>query len=317
MAMLFTDAKAPGNPIIYANDSFLKLTGYDRNEALGQSFNSLLEQRVDPEVAEKIKAEFGRSEKHDNNIDIDYKRKDGSTLFVSVFISPVWNESGDIVQHFVSFMDITRHKEAQDKSRMFIDELNHRVKNTLATVQSIVWQAFKRSSDTQLIRESIDSRLFALSRSHNLLTREQWDGAGLRDLVTEVLEPFGVVGGRAERFVIAGPNVRVPPKAALALGIAFNELATNALKYGALSNEAGCVLIEWAVAPMPAGNRLIMRWCEKDGPPVAPPSHKGFGSQVIERGLGHELEGIVHLDYPVDGAVCTIDIPAPEGAHVG
>ncbi len=317
MAMLFTDAKAPGDPIVYANDSFLKLTGYDRNEALGESFNSLLEQRVDPEVLEKIKAEFESIGKHDNNIDIDYNRKDGSTLFVSVFISPVWDESGEIVQHFVSFMDITKHKEAQNKSRMFIDELNHRVKNTLATVQSIVWQAFKRSSDTQVVREAIDSRLFALSRSHDLLTREQWDGSGLRDLLNEVLEPFGVVGGRAERFVIAGQNVRIPPKAALAFGIAFNELATNALKYGALSNEAGCVLIEWAVVPMPAGNRLIIRWQEKNGPPVAPPSHKGFGSQVIERGLGHELEGTVRLDYPEEGAVCTIDIPAPEGAHAG
>ncbi|MFJ7311825.1 HWE histidine kinase domain-containing protein [Pseudomonas sp. NPDC098747] len=316
MAMLFTDAKAPGDPIVYANDSFLKLTGYDRNEVLGQSFNSLLEQRVDPEVIEKIKSEFEKCENHDNNLDIDYNRKDGSALFVSVFISPVWDESGEIVQHFVSFMDITKHKEAQNKSKMFIDELNHRVKNTLATVQAIVWQSFKKSSDTQIVRESIDSRLFALSRSHDLLTREHWNGVSFRDLVNEVLEPFGVAGDGAARFIIAGRNVRISPQTALALGVALNELATNALKYGALSNEAGCVLIEWAVAPMPAGNRLIIRWQEKDGPTVAPPSRKGFGSQVIERGLCHELAGTVHLDFPEAGAVCMIDIPAPERAHV-
>ncbi len=220
------------------------------------------------------------------------------------------------MQHFVSFIDITKHKEAQDKSKMFIDELNHRVKNTLATVQAIVWQSFKKSSDTQIVRESIDSRLFALSRSHDLLTREHWNGVSFRDLVNEVLEPFRVAGDGAARFVIAGRNVRISPQTALALGVALNELATNALKYGALSNEAGCVLIEWAVAPMPAGNRLIIRWQEKDGPTVAPPSRKGFGSQVIERGLCHELAGTVHLDFPEEGAVCTINIPAPDRAHV-
>ena len=99
------------------------------------------------------------------------------------------------------------------------------------------------------------------------------------------MEPFGVANGRAERFLITGENIRFPPKAALALGIAFHELATNAVKYGAFSNEAGSILIAWTIEPRPEGNRLILRWQEKDGPPVTPPSRKGFGSRVIERGL--------------------------------
>jgi two-component sensor histidine kinase len=97
----------------------------------------------------------------------------------------------------------------------------------------------------------------------------------------------------------------------LALGIAFHELATNAVKYGAFSNEAGSILIAWTIEPKPEGNRLILQWEEKDGPPVTPPSRKGFGSRVIERGLGHELQGTVNLDYRADGVVCTINIPAP------
>jgi two-component sensor histidine kinase len=183
---------------------------------------------------------------------------------------------------------------------MLIDELNHRVKNTLSTVQSIVWQAFRTPSDIAVTRESIEGRLFALSRSHDLLARENWESAGLVDIVNEALDPFGVANGRTERFVIAGTNIRLPPKATLALGIALHELATNAVKYGAFQ-----------------GDRLFLHWQEKGGPSVSPPSRKGFGSQVIERGLGHELQGSGHLDYQADGVVCTINLPAPRGARDG
>ena len=195
----------------------------------------------------------------DSGSEIRYRRKDGSEFWAGLFISPVRDESGDIVQHFASFVDLTKHKEEQAQSRMLIDELNHRVKNTLSTVQSIVWQALRTASDPEVIRKSIESRLFALSRSHDLLTRENWESAGLLDLVNEALEPFGVADGRAERFVITGENIRFPPKAALALGIAFHELATNAVKYGAFSNEAGSILIAWTIEPTPEGDRLILQ----------------------------------------------------------
>ncbi len=103
----------------------------------------------------------------------------------------------------------------------------------------------------------------------------------------------------------------------LALGIALHELATNAVKYGAFSNESGCILIGWTIEPTPEGDRIIVQWREKDGPPVTRPSRKGFGSRVIERGLAHELEGKAHLDYQADGVVCTIHFPAPRGARGG
>ena len=157
----------------------------------------------------------------------------------------------------------------------------------------------------------------ALSRSHDLLSRENWEGAGLFDLVNEALEPFGASNGRAERIMITGENIRISPKATLALGIAFHELATNAVKYGAFSNESGSLSIAWTVKPAPAGERLILRWQEKDGPPVVPPTRQGFGSRVIERGLAHELEGTTQLDYQAAGLICTIGFPAPKGARNG
>lgn len=313
MPMVFTNAGEPDNPIVFANDSFLSLTGYGREEVLGHSFHELIGRGTDPDALAQVQAAFTGSP--DTDPEIHYCRKDGNDLWLSVLIVPVRDENGKIVQHFISFVDLTKHKREQAQSKMLIDELNHRVKNTLATVQSIVSKALRSSRDVDAIREAIESRLFALSRSHDLLTRVQWESAGLHDVVTDALEPFGISDGRAERFVINGPNVRFPPKAALALGIAFNELATNAVKYGAFSDEAGCIIVSWTIEPGPGGDRLLLHWREEGGPPVTPPSRKGFGSQVIERGLAYELGGKVRLDYRSEGLVCTIDIPAPQGAR--
>jgi len=309
MAMLFTNAREPDNPIIFANEAFLNLTKFDREEVLGQSFNSLISRGTTDEEWAQIEAAFEHHSEHES--EICYHRKDGSNFWAALFISPVQDASGDVVQHFASFVDISEYKREYGQSRMLIDELNHRVKNTLSTVQSIVWQASRNASDPETIRESIESRLFALSRSHDLLTRENWASAGLRDLIDDAMEPFGVTDGRAERIVVTGENIRVSPKAALSLGIAFHELATNAVKYGSLSNDTGSLLISATIEPAP-DKRLILRWQEKDGPSVSPPSKKGFGSWVIERGLAHELEGTVNLEYRPEGVVCTINVPAPQ-----
>jgi len=308
MPMVFTDAKEADNPIIFANDAFLKLTGYDRDEVLAQSFNFLLPSGTDQSDLDQILAAFAGK---DEDPEIRYHRKDGGEFWATIFIHSVKDEGGKVVQHFISLVDTTHHQRARENAAMLIDELNHRVKNTLATVQSIVTQAVRNNSDPQIVRESIETRLAALSRSHDLLAREKWDGAGLRDLVREALAPFSVTEGRAERFTIEGENIRLSPKAALALGIAFNELATNAVKYGAFSNEAGTISVKWTIESKPDGRWLRLHWRETDGPAVTPPTRKGFGSRVIEQGLPHELNGTVAIEYAPGGIVCTIDVPAP------
>ncbi len=310
MAMLFTNAKEDSNPIVYANQAFLDMTGWDRDEVLGESFNSLMARGASPEALREI--EIAVAGNHAKDPEICYRRRDGSQFWASMLITPVTDEQGNLVQHFASFIDLTGHKAEQETCKLLIDELNHRVKNTLATVQSIVRQALRTATDPAVIRESIESRIFALSRSHDILSRENWKGAGLHDLIDAALEPFAVADGRAERFKVEGANLRLPPKATLALGIAFHELATNALKYGAFSNDAGTVSIAWRIEPSRDGERLILHWREKDGPSVTPPTRKGFGTQAIERGLAHELDGKVDLEYRPEGVVCTIDIPAPQ-----
>ena len=315
MPMLFTDAGKPDNPIIFANDSFLELTGYDRDEVLAQSFNFLLAAGTGADTIRLTKAAF--DDHSDDTFEIHYRRKDGSEFWADLFVNPVKDGQGRVVQHFVSLVDKTQSKLAQQNAAMLIDELNHRVKNTLATVQSIVVQAVRNSPDPQTVRESIETRIAALSRSHDLLGREKWEGAGLRDLVREALAPFSVAEGMAERFTVEGENIRLSPKAALALGIAFNELATNAVKYGAFSNEAGTIAITWTLDDEPDGRWLCLHWREKDGPEVTPPSRKGFGSRVLEQGLAHELNGKIGLNYASGGIVCTIHVPAPQAVLDG
>ena len=174
----------------------ITLTGYGREEVLGQSFNFLMAHAADADALALIKDEFeGHS---DGGAEILYRRKDGREFWAALFISPVEDENGDVVQYFASFVDLSKHKEEQAQSKMLIDELNHRVKNTLSAVQSIVRQALQTASDPKVIRESIESRLFALSRSHDLLTRENWASAGLLDVVNDAVEPFvSAEGGRS------------------------------------------------------------------------------------------------------------------------
>ncbi|QND54515.1 PAS domain-containing protein (plasmid) [Phyllobacterium sp. 628] len=315
MAMVFTDAKEPEHPIIFANDSFLDLTGYDREEVLGQNFNFLLAHIKDASALVDVSAEFAKHDDHSS--EILYRRKDGSEFWAAMFVSPVKNEAGDIVQHFASFVDLTKHKEEQVHSKMLIEELTHRVKNTLSTVQSIVWQALRMDADPKTIQQAIESRLQALSRSHDLLTRQNWKDTGLLDVITDALEPFGITGGRAERIVIKGSNILFSPKIALALGIAFHELATNAVKYGAFSNDTGSVSIDWEVEEMAEGRRLLLKWQEANGPAVAQPLRRGFGSRMIETGLAHEIGGTVRLEYPPEGLQCTVTFPVPKASADG
>jgi PAS domain S-box-containing protein len=311
MAMVFTDAKVPGNPIIFANKSFLTLTKYDRAEVLGHSFDFLMAQGADPDALAVIEGKFKGTSGADP--EIRYRRKDNSVFWATVFVSPVRDEGGEIVQHFASFMDTTRHKDEEDRLRFLLDELNHRTQNTLATVLGIAAQTLHGVTD-QTVVAAFEGRILALSRAQSLLGRRNWENVGVRDVIDQILEPFGLNDRRAIHFSIAGDNVRLPPKAALTLAMVFHELATNAMKHGALSiHDAGRIEIAWHVEPTSQGDRMRLRWLESGGPPVTSPSRKGFGSRLIEQGLAKELDGEVRLDYEPAGVVCQIVMPVPSG----
>jgi PAS domain S-box-containing protein len=309
MAMVFADAKEPGNPIIFANDSFLTLTEYNRDEVLGQSFNFRLALGADSDALAAIKAEFENSSGNDPTI--RYRRKDGSVFWATVLINPVRDEAGDIVQHFASFMDITRHKQEEDRLRFLLDELNHRTQNTLATVMGISTQTLHGVADQGVVK-AFEGRILALSKAQSLLGRTNWEDVNVREVLDQILEPFSLNARRTSHFSIAGDDVRLLPKTALTLAMGFHELATNAVKHGALSTDAaGQIEISWQLEQTQRGRRMRLRWRESGGPSVAPPTHKG--SRLIERGLAQELDGEVHLDYEPKGVVCEIVMPVLDG----
>jgi PAS domain S-box-containing protein len=310
MAMIFTDAEKANHPLVFANESFLSLTGYDRKELLGQSFDFLMVRPADNVAVAQVEAAFADS--FESGFEIRFLRKDGRVFWGTVFISPVRNKTGDIVQHFASFVDLTKHIQEKDRLRFLLDELSHRTQNTLATVQAIAVQTLRGVADRELI-DAFEGRLLALSKAHSLLGRKQWDAVGLRDVVDQILQPFGFNDRRAARFSVEGDDVHLHPNTALTLAMVFHELATNAAKYGALSNGgAGKIDITWQVEPTPDGDRMRLRWQESGGPPVRRPSQKGFGSGLIEGALAQELDGEVHLDYAPAGVGCQIVIPVSQ-----
>lgn len=185
---------------------------------------------------------------------------------------------------------------------LLIEELNHRVKNTLALMQAIAVQTFRSASRDE--RTKFEGRLGALAEAHNLLSQEKWTGSELRDVIARALRPFLL--NNPDRIRMAGPAVPLSPRLAVVLSMIVHEIATNAAKYGALSNETGRVTLDWEIiadAPKP---RLRLTWTEIGGPPVTTPVRRGFGSRLIERSARDQLDGEATVDFLPRGVVCTV-----------
>jgi PAS domain S-box-containing protein len=295
------------------------LFGYSADEAIGAPASLL----VPPDCPDGPRGVFDRALAGETVKTEDVRvAKSGERIELAITAAPIRAADGSIVGVKATMRDIRTEKAIERRQQLLINELNHRVKNTLATVQGIAAQTLRSSATDTEARVAFEARLLALSKVHNVLTRENWESASLADIAAEVLAPHG--GEDRARFRIGGPDVRLPPRMALPIAMALHELATNAVKYGSLSNADGRVSLEWRVDPSPSGSCLRLRWAEEGGPAVVPPSRKGFGSRLIERSLTLELGGEVTLSYAPTGVVCTIeaalteDGPAPsaEAAEV-
>ena len=199
--------------------------------------------------------------------------------------------------------DVTERQRYESHLRLLINELNHRVKNTLAVVQSIAMQTFSAGE----ARAQFADRLVALAAAHDVLTKENWEGADLDVVVARALAPHAPQD--AARISATGPAVRVSPRVALSLAMALHELGTNAIKYGGLSNSDGVVKIEWCLDG--AGEPdLRFRWSEHGGPVVAPPTRRGFGLRLLERVLAEDIGGKVEVGFGSEGLSCSVSAPA-------
>ncbi len=241
----------------------------------------------------------------DEELELHFDNGDRKTILVRA--SALRSRTGEVQGAVGAAVDITDRKRNEEHQKLLLNELNHRVKNTLAAVQSIAMQTLRNAKDLEQARRQFEGRLMALSMAHDILTHERWEGASLGKLIEESVAPYG--GQGMDRFDIEGPSVWVPSNYALALAMALHELCTNAVKYGALSNESGRVSIVWAAAGTIPARELRMRWTEMGGPPVTPPKRRGFGSRLVEHGLKQDLGGDVRIDFAPTGVICTIEAP--------
>ncbi|VXD02223.1 PAS domain-containing protein [Sphingomonas sp. 8AM] len=267
------------------------------------------EQSLHPEDYQRVCAALTDTIDHDLPYDIEYRvltpageqrwihaqgalqrRADGTPLALSGFSA-----------------NISVRKFAEEHRGILARELTHRVKNTLATVGAVVSQTLRDASSLAEGRRAVAGRIASLGTAHELLVRDEVEGAAISEIVERVLAPFIDAGG--QRFAIAGPAVRLSPEITLALSMALHELATNAIKYGALSVPEGSVQISWALAGSAAERRFRFAWIERNGPLVVPPTRVGFGTRMIERVLAGRVSGTAAMRYPPEGARFEIEAP--------
>jgi two-component sensor histidine kinase len=248
----------------------------------------------------------------DSEYRIRWRGRDGGVRWIREIAFPMRDAAGRVTRVGRFARDVTSRKEAEERQAMLMAELNHRVKNTLATVQSLALQTARSgqgSSRVEQFTSDFQARLLALARAHDLLTARTWTGATLADVAAAALAPWraSADGGRID---VGGPAVWLRPQQALGLSLALHELATNAAKHGSLNGEDGRITLEWRRVDR---DRIMLEWVERGGPRVSPPARRGFGTRLLERGLPSELgrDARVALRYDPEGFSATISFVSP------
>ncbi|HEX3664339.1 MAG TPA: PAS domain S-box protein [Rhizomicrobium sp.] len=279
-----------------------RLFGYTEEEAIGQSITMLIpDQRLDeePQILGRIRG--GERIDHYETV---RRRKDGTLVDISLTVSPMRNAHGEIVAASKIARDISERNRAEARRSLLMAELNHRVKNALATVISIARQSFA-GAEVGEARAVFDARIRGLAQTHGRLADSNWESVPLRALFSDEIAPYRQSGG--SNVSLDGPHVDLSPKCALTLGLAIHELVTNAAKYGALSKDTGAVDIAWNVDTR--DHTLEIKWSESGGPAVSSPQRSGFGRLLLERALVSDLGSEVQLDFDPAGLQYRIRIP--------
>ncbi|HEX8533829.1 MAG TPA: PAS domain S-box protein [Allosphingosinicella sp.] len=279
------------------NEAFCTITGYSREELLAKDIADITHpedrEREAAKLAAQVKGEVDHYETEKR-----YVRADGGVICVAVTSSTVRDSTGAFAYGVRMVQDITERVEGDRQKKLLLNELNHRVKNTLSTVQALVTQTARSCTTAAEFRSRFEPRLLALSTAHDRLTRNEWLGVRLAEIVEEELS----VHRTEDRSLTAdGPPLVLPPKISLSLSLALHELATNAAKYGSLSGPGGAVTVSWEVED--AGDRtplLRLRWIESGGPLVVPPQSSGFGTRLLKV-TAAELGGEMNADYLPSG----------------
>jgi two-component system CheB/CheR fusion protein len=230
-------------------------------------------------------------------------------------ILPYRAPDGAVSGTLVTFLDVTSIVQAEQHHRLLVDELNHRVKNMLTVVLSLAAQSLRRAATLEDFSEAFMGRVRALTASYTLLSGQNWLSVSLQDLLTEATRPYAAP--ERNNIVMQGPGVRLAAAGVLAIGMAIHELATNAIRYGALSVPEGIVTITWRFDYIGGEKQLVVEWVEANGPAVEAPGKRGFGITMIERGLAHELSGEAHVDFDAKGVRAMLRAPAGGAVALG
>ena len=294
--------REPAHIFEFVNEAFLQLVG--RRDLLGRPVREALPELEGQGFFERLDRAFGSGEAFvARSMKALLRRSPGGPLeerFVDFIYQPITDLQGKVSGIFVQGSDVTERKLAEMNLQLLVDELDHRVKNILATVQSIAHQTLPQDDAAK----ALAGRLSALARAHGLLAQDRWEGAGLRALVEATLAPYP-----PEQIELGGEDVMLEPKAAQVLSMVLHELATNAAKYGALSTSNGRLGVTWSAEETPEGRRLTLGWTEHGGPPVKEPERSGFGSRLIRQGVAYELRGQTLLEFRPDGLRCILFVP--------
>ena len=289
------------------NEAICSITGMSREELLGWRLFARTHPH-DREVDEELYRRQVAGDIGFYSLEKRFVRKDGRVIWVSVRSSTVRDADGRFLYGVRVVQDVSERKEAEERQKSLIDELNHRVKNTLATVQSLAAQTARGTDSPEAFRQAFEGRLIALSRAHDELTRRHWKSADLHDIVVGATTPY--LTRSRDRMTIEGDSITVTPRAALTLALALHELTTNAAKYGALSLSTGRIAVRWRILRRPSQSpHLWIEWREYGGPPVPAPTRLGFGSRFIEGSVAAELQGVARLEFDPAGLRCTMEIP--------
>ncbi len=295
------------NVVSSVNPAVLATLGYTEAEIVGRSIAEFMDADQFAISMEAFRQKLTRG--GTTRLTIKVRAKDGRELVWEVNSRLNLDEHGNPIALHAIARDVTEAKRAEAHLRLLIDELNHRVKNTLAIVQGIAQQSFKQDMPIEQARAAFEGRLATLAKAHNLLTEEHWGAVSMRQIVGDAVAPHG----EASRFEIEGPDLPIQPKTAISLALAMHELATNAVKHGALSAAEGKVLIAWRRTHEEGPGGFSLIWEEHGGPAVDVPTRRGFGTRMIERGLAAELGGTVTIEFRLEGLVCRVEAPLPEG----
>lgn len=301
MPMVVTDPRLPDNPIVLANRAFLELSGYSAEEAVGRNCRFMQGPRTDPRQVAKVREAIAAE--REAIVELLNYRKDGTTFWNELFLSPIHDGEGRLLYFFSSLKDITKRRQARDleaEEHRLLREVDHRAKNALALVQGIV--RLSRSDDPQSYASSVQSRVEALARAHAILSVMRWREVPLDRLIQAEAEPFG-----SKRILIEGPRIELSGEQVQPLGLVLHEMLANAEQHGALSAGEGKVSI--GLRTDDERKRFVLEWREHGGPPPPKDPAAAFGLTLIRATIERQLDGRADFDWAPTGLTARFEAP--------